>query len=153
MLCLDENRRCKKNFSKRLVERTYINDRGYVHYRRHLPEDQWVMPRNCYLLLLLESHFNVEVSYTVNLIMYLYKYIFDRARYIHMHLHSYAIIYITHMYTLILYKNNFLNHLNNLSLCKQHILHYLLHTSMHISTVIVYIFVICPYTSQQVHLG
>ena len=86
--CLDENRHCRKNFPKPLVERTYIDDRGYVHYRCRSPEDQWVVPHNCHLLLLLESHFNVEVSEvscTVNLIMYLYKYIFkgpDRARYL-----------------------------------------------------------------------
>ena len=62
------------NFPKPLVERKY--DLGYVHCRRRLPEDKWVMPHNSHLLLLLESHFNVEVSCTVNLIMHLYKYIF-----------------------------------------------------------------------------
>ena len=65
------------------MERMYIDDRGYVHYRRSSDEDRMVMPHNHHLLLLVESHFNVEVSCTVNLIMYLYKYIFkgsDRAR-------------------------------------------------------------------------
>ena len=43
-----------------------------------------VVPRNRHLLLLADCHFNVEVSSTVNLIMYLYKYTFkgpDSARY------------------------------------------------------------------------
>ena len=42
-----------------------------------------VVPHKRHLLLLAESHLNVEVSCTVSLIMYLYKYIFkgpDRAR-------------------------------------------------------------------------
>ena len=82
--CLDENRRSRKNFPKPLLERTYINDWGYVHNRRRSREDQYVVPHNRHLLLLLESHFDVEVSCTVNLIIYLYKYMFkgpDRARY------------------------------------------------------------------------
>ena len=77
--CLNDNGACQKNFPKPLVERTYIDDRGYVHSE----EDRMVVPHNRHLLLLAESHFNVEVSCTVNLIMYLYKYIFkrpDRAR-------------------------------------------------------------------------
>ena len=83
--CLDENRHCRMNFLKPLGDRTYIDDQGYVHYRHHSPEDQWVVPHNRHLLLLLKSHFNVEVSCTVNLIMNLYKYIFkgpDRTRYV-----------------------------------------------------------------------
>ena len=84
--CLDRNRHCKKNFPKPLVERTYIEDRGYVHYRRRSLVDQYVVTHNQHLLLLLESYFNLEVSCTVNLTMYLYKYMFkgpDRARYAH----------------------------------------------------------------------
>ena len=68
--CLDENKHCRKNFPKPLVERTYIDDRGYVHYRRRSAEDQWVVPHNRHLLLLLESHFNVEVSCTVNCLLH-----------------------------------------------------------------------------------
>ena len=30
--CLDDDSHCRKNFPKPLVERTYIDDRGYVHY-------------------------------------------------------------------------------------------------------------------------
>ena len=62
----------KRTIPKPLVERTYINDRGYVHYRRRSEEDRMVVPHNCHQLLLAESHFNVEVFCTVNLIMYLY---------------------------------------------------------------------------------
>ena len=102
--CLDENRHCRKKFPKPLVERTYIDDRGYVHYRRRSPEDQWVVPHNRHLLLLLESHFNVEVSCTVNLIMYLYKYIFkgpDRARYLYI-VHGSWYYFLNHLYIFVI---------------------------------------------------
>ena len=82
--CRDNEGRCRKMFPKPVVERTHTDDRGYVHYRRRSAQDTYVVPHNRHLLLLCDSHINVEVSCTVNLIMYLYKYIFkgpDRARY------------------------------------------------------------------------
>ena len=60
--CLDDNGACQRNYQKPLMERTYINDRGYVHYRRHSEEGRMVVPHNRHLLLLAESHINVEVS-------------------------------------------------------------------------------------------
>ena len=75
---------CSKGYPKPLVEQTFIDDRGYVQYRRRTEQDRWVVPHNRHLLLLADCHFNVEVSSTVNLIMYLYKYMFkgpDGARY------------------------------------------------------------------------
>ena len=82
--CRDDEGRCRKKFPKPIVDRTHTDDRGYVHYRRRTAADTYVVPHNRHLLLLCDSHVNVEVSCTVNLIMYLYKYIFkgpDRARY------------------------------------------------------------------------
>ena len=82
--CRDEEGHCRKKFPKPVTETTYTNDRGYTHYRRRTPQDTKIVPHNRHLLLLGESHINVEVSCTVNLIMYLYKYIFkgpDHARY------------------------------------------------------------------------
>ena len=79
--CLDADGHCRKDFPKSLVQTTYVDDRGYVHYRRQSDEDCWVVPHNRHLLMLAECHIN---SCTVNLIMYLYKYIFkgpDCARY------------------------------------------------------------------------
>ena len=68
---------CSKGYPKPLVERTFIDDRGYVQYRRRTEQDRWVVPHNRHLLLLADCHFNVEVSSTVNLIMYLYKYMYN----------------------------------------------------------------------------
>ena len=53
--CWDENGHCRKNFPKPLVQTTYIDDRGYVHYRRRSTQDQMVVPHNRHLLLLAES--------------------------------------------------------------------------------------------------
>jgi hypothetical protein len=82
--CLDDDGRCQKKFPKPVVEKTYTDERGYVQYRRRTPEDVYVVPHNRHLLMFWDGHMNVELSCTVNLIMYLYKYIFkgpDRARY------------------------------------------------------------------------
>ena len=82
--CRDEEGHCRKKFPKPVTETTYTDDRGYTHYRRRTPQDTNIVPHNRHLLLLGEGHINVEVSCTVNLIMYLYKYIFkgpDHARY------------------------------------------------------------------------
>ncbi len=77
--CLDDEGRCQKKLPKPVVERTYIDSRGYTHYRRRTTRDAYVVPHNRHLLMLGECHINVEVSCTVNLIMYLYKYIFKGA--------------------------------------------------------------------------
>lgn len=60
------------------------DDRGYTHYRQRSSDDHYIVPHNRHLLLLCDSRINVEVACTVNLIMYLYKYIFkgpDRAQF------------------------------------------------------------------------
>ena len=50
------NGNCKKNYPKDLVERTYIDNRGYVQYRRN---HCYVVPYNRELLLLFRAHLNV----------------------------------------------------------------------------------------------
>ena len=70
--CRDDEGRCQKKFPKPIVDRTHTDNRGYVHYRRRSAEDTYVVPHNPHSLLLCDSHMNVEVSCTVNLIMYLY---------------------------------------------------------------------------------
>ena len=72
--------KCKKGYPKELVEKTYIDNKGYVHYRRN--HDR-VVPYNPALLLLFRAHINVEIAATVNCILYLYKYLYkgpDRVR-------------------------------------------------------------------------
>ncbi|CAG8731674.1 4677_t:CDS:2, partial [Racocetra fulgida] len=55
---------------------TYVDDKGYVQYRRRAQEDAWIVPYNPMLLLKLECHINFEIASTVHLFMYLYKYLF-----------------------------------------------------------------------------
>ena len=59
--CLDDSGKCKKHFPKPQVDCTYIDERGYVHYKRRTPTDQWVVPHNKTLLLMGDCHINVEV--------------------------------------------------------------------------------------------
>ena len=71
---------CKKKFPKDLVERTFIDNRGYVQYQRNHSR---VVPYNPELLVLFHTHLNVEIAATVNCITYVYKYLYkgpDRSR-------------------------------------------------------------------------
>ena len=77
--CLVDGK-CKKKYPKDLVERTYVDNKGYVQYRRNHP---YVVPYNPRLLLLFRAHLNVEIAATVNCITYVYKYLYkgpDRSR-------------------------------------------------------------------------
>jgi hypothetical protein len=64
---------------------TMIDERyGRVEYRRRKAEDAWVVPYMPCLTKLLQCHINVDVCFTVNVFMYLYKYLFkgpDQARF------------------------------------------------------------------------
>ena len=67
---------CQYKYPQHLNPTTYIDDRGYAKYRRRTEQDINIVPYNPHLLLLLESHTNVEMANSVNLIMYLYKYMY-----------------------------------------------------------------------------
>ena len=67
---------CQYKYPQHLNPATYIDDRGYAKYRRRTEQDINIVPYNPHLLLLLESHTNVEMANSVNLIMYLYKYMY-----------------------------------------------------------------------------
>ncbi len=98
--CMDHSGKipkCTKEYPKPFSDVTHIDERGYVHYRR--PEGPSVIKtkrstqytvQNCdivpycpALLLLMECHCNVEISTSVHIIKYLYKYLHkgpDRAK-------------------------------------------------------------------------
>jgi len=83
--CKKEDGSCQYKYPQKINPTTTIDDRGYVHYKRSTVDDTNVVPYNPHLLLLAESHINVEIASTVNLIMYLYKYLFkggDNARFV-----------------------------------------------------------------------
>ena len=84
---VDGRKRCSKDFPKPFCEATFIDERGYVHYRRPAgatattPDGKYevdnrdIVPYCPALLLLLECHCNVEIASTVHVIKYLFKYI------------------------------------------------------------------------------
>ena len=74
--CLNAQGRCIYNYPKPLTPNTIPDDRGYVQYRRRHEDDRWVVPYNRFLLKSLDCHINVEISSTVNVFMYLYKYLY-----------------------------------------------------------------------------
>ncbi len=83
----DDKKRCSKDYPKPFCEATFIDERGYVHYKRpegatcvtlngkHQIDNRDIVPYCPALLLMLECHCNVEISSTVQVIKYLFKYI------------------------------------------------------------------------------
>ena len=51
-----------------------MDEKGYIQYRRRNDTDIDVVPHNLELLKLFDCHVNVEISHSIMLIMYLYKY-------------------------------------------------------------------------------
>ena len=67
---------CCFGFPFALRDSTTVNEDGRVLYRRDTPEDAWVVSYMPALTKLMECHVNVDVCFTVNIFMYLYKYLF-----------------------------------------------------------------------------
>jgi len=79
-----KNGKCVYNCPKQLQETTVVDDSGRVVFRRRKEEDKMVVSYMPFLTELMDCHVNVDVTFTVNIIMYLYKYLFkgpDNARY------------------------------------------------------------------------
>lgn len=79
--CRRDNGSCKYNFPKPRRMDTTIEERGYPLYRRRGTDanpnrDQRVVPFNRKLLLEFRCHINVEVAASVEVLAYLYKYIY-----------------------------------------------------------------------------
>jgi len=67
-----------------LQPQTTIDARGRVLYRRLTEDDAWVVPYMPSLTQFMQCHINVDICFTVNVFMYLFKYLFkgpDRARF------------------------------------------------------------------------
>jgi hypothetical protein len=68
------------NFQQHAVrEQTTVNEHGRVQYRRRSPESAWIVSYIPALLLLLKCHIFVDVCFTANIVLYLYKYFFKGA--------------------------------------------------------------------------
>jgi hypothetical protein len=80
----NKNGRCVYGFPHPVADRTTIDGRGRVHFRRRTEEDGWVVPYMPSLLLYMNCHIHVDVCSNVTAFMYLYKYLFkgpDKTRF------------------------------------------------------------------------
>ncbi|KAL7319927.1 hypothetical protein PS15m_012297 [Mucor circinelloides] len=86
--CLDDNAKCTKHHPKPYAKETFIDSKGFVHYRRrsqqrstyvkfgdYNADNRWVIPHNLYLVTKYDAHINVEICAGVQAIKYLHKYI------------------------------------------------------------------------------
>jgi hypothetical protein len=76
--------KCVFGYPQPLHPTAQINANGRVLYRRDTEEDRWVASYMPCLTELLDCHVNVDVCFTVNVFMYLFKYLFkgpDRAKF------------------------------------------------------------------------
>ena len=84
--CMRDSDTCKKNFPKPFCPATFIDDRGYVHYRRRSEgiktvkqgielDNGYVVPHNRSLCMIFYTHINVEYCEWSMMIKYLFKYI------------------------------------------------------------------------------
>jgi len=82
---------CSKQFPKQFCSETTIPQDGYPIYRRRSPENgvisfvaesgitidnRWVVPYNPDLTLKFNAHINVEICNTVQVLKYLFKYVY-----------------------------------------------------------------------------
>src|SRR5947209_3931955 len=67
---------CTFGFPFALNPTTSVNGDGRVLYRRTTEDDRWVVSYMPCLSQFMDCHVNVDVCFTVNVFMYLYKYLF-----------------------------------------------------------------------------
>ena len=67
---------CVFGFPYPLQPTTTINEHGRVQYRRRKEADSWVVSYIPFLSRVLQCHLHVDICFTVNVFMYLYKYLF-----------------------------------------------------------------------------
>jgi hypothetical protein len=70
-----KNKKCVYNYPKAPQHHTHLNANQRVDYKRE-ERDKWVVPYSPALLLLWEGHLNVEAVFTVDVFLYIYKYLF-----------------------------------------------------------------------------
>lgn len=71
----NKNGKCTYGYPKSPCLYTKLNAQQRVDHKRG-PDDLWVVPHCPPLLLLWDGHMNVEVVFTVDVFLYIYKYLF-----------------------------------------------------------------------------
>ena len=68
---------CKRGYDRsETVPETYIDNDGFIHYRRRTTNDFRIVPHNAETLIDWDGHLNVEFSGTVKQILYMFKYLY-----------------------------------------------------------------------------
>jgi hypothetical protein len=73
--------KCQYGFPQQLQSHTSMDEHGRMHLRRLKTEDQWVVSYIPRLSRELNCHIHVDVCSNVNVVMYLYKYLFKGVDY------------------------------------------------------------------------
>ncbi|XP_078443067.1 uncharacterized protein LOC144712680 [Wolffia australiana] len=84
--CMKEGK-CSKKFPEEFIGSTQVNNDGYplclrrnngrvIQKGSHLIDNRWVVPYNKYLCKVFNSHINVEICSSIQLVKYLYKYVY-----------------------------------------------------------------------------
>jgi Helitron helicase-like domain at N-terminus len=68
--------KCVYGFPHPVREQTTVDEYGRVLYRRRGSESAWIASYIPALLKLLKCHINVDICFTANVVLYLYKYLF-----------------------------------------------------------------------------
>ena len=72
----NRNGSCAWGFPKDLQPSTSLNNYGQVCYKRTKEDDRYIVSYMPFLSRLLDCHVNVDICLTINVFMYLYKYLF-----------------------------------------------------------------------------
>ena len=68
---------CRRGYDRtETIPTTYINEKGFLVYRRRTEDDLKIVPHSPECLLDWDAHLNVEFSGTVNHILYMFKYLY-----------------------------------------------------------------------------
>jgi hypothetical protein len=68
--------RCIYGFPQPVQPYTMVDEHGRVKYRRRSEQDAWITSYIPALLKLLQCHIHVDVCFTANVVLYLYKYLY-----------------------------------------------------------------------------
>ena len=85
-LCM-QNMHCSKYYLKELCDETIVYNDGYPKYCRrdtgvyheiygYAMDNRWVIPYSSFLLLKMQCHINVELTFNVHSIKYIHKYLY-----------------------------------------------------------------------------
>jgi hypothetical protein len=76
MSCCNKDGHCIYQFPQPIVQQTTVDNQGCVHFQYRKEEYHWVVLYLPSLLSYMNCHTHVDICSTVNVFIYLYKYLF-----------------------------------------------------------------------------